>query len=103
MDPTWEHEIIDGAAPSNKPCRKAGAGICSDFKLNGSPCLLLNDHRTAAGFRSDHKVADPELHQLAATQLAINSEVKQRAVSEPLFAVEEETDCPNLLLGKWPL
>lgn len=31
-----------------------------------SPCLLLNDHRTAADFRSGHKVADPELQQIAA-------------------------------------
>lgn len=57
-----------------------------------SPCLLLKDHRAAADFRSGHKVADPELQQISATELAAYCEVEQRAVGEPLFALEEEMD-----------
>ena len=32
-DPAWEHEIIDGAAPPQKPCCQTRAGVRGDFKF----------------------------------------------------------------------
>lgn len=102
-DPALEHEIIDGAAPSQQPCCEARAGVRGNFKLHGPPGLPLNDHCAVTNFGSGHEVADLELHQIAAPQLAVDREVEQGSVAQPLLAIKEEPDRPNLLLRERPL
>lgn len=102
-DTAWKHEIIDGATPPQQPCCEARAGVRGNFKLHRSPGLPLNDHRAVADFSSGHEIADLQLNQIAASQLAIDRQVEQGAVSEPLLAIKEESDRPDLLLGKRPL
>lgn len=103
MDSAWEHEIIEAASPPQQPCCQARAGVRCNFKLYGPPGLPLDDHRAVADFRTGHEVADLKLHQIAAPQPAVDRQVEQRTVAEPLLAIKEEPDRPNLLLGERPL
>ena len=34
--------------------------------------------------------------KIAATQLAIDCKIEQRAITQPTFPIEKEADCPNL-------
>lgn len=102
-DPAWEHEIIDGATPPQQPSCEARAGVRGNFKLHRPPGLPLNDHCAFADRSSGHEIANLQLNEIATPQLAIDREVEQGSVSEPLLAIKEESDRPDLLLGKRPL
>jgi hypothetical protein len=64
---------------------------------------LLNDHGTRSNFCSCHEGSDFDPNEIAASKFAVDCEVKQRAISQAPFPVEEETDCPYLALFQWLL
>lgn len=43
--------------------------------------LLLNDDRPRSNLSTSHQVANLDLYQIAAAQLAIDREIKQRAIA----------------------
>ena len=65
-----------------------------------SSCRTPTWAENSAYFGSGHEVADLELHQIAALQLAVDRQVEQSMISEPLLAIKEEPDRPILLLGQ---
>lgn len=60
--------------------------------------LSLDHHGSAPDIGAGDKHADPQLHQVAATQLAVDSKIKKRAISQALLTVEEGAERPDLLL-----
>jgi hypothetical protein len=53
---------------------------------------LLDDGRAVANASATDDVADPDLHEVAAAQLAVDSQVEQRPVAQSLVLVEVEPD-----------
>lgn len=69
----------------------------------GRPVLLLNDDRARPYLRSGDYIANPDLDQIAAAKLALDCQIDQRTVPKASLAIEEEANCPDLLLGGWAL
>lgn len=68
--------ILQGASPQFQPSEQAGASIVHQFELNGPPGLLLDDDRPRPNFTVTNDIADLDLHQVTATKLAVNGEIK---------------------------
>jgi hypothetical protein len=56
----------------------------------------LHHGRTGSYFRADDQGADFDRYEIAATQLAIDGEIKQGAITHPPFSIKEEADRPYL-------
>jgi hypothetical protein len=42
------------------------------------------------------EIANPNLHQIATAQFAVDGQVEQRAVTNAMMLIEEEAYCPDL-------
>jgi hypothetical protein len=95
-------DIIGGCATATlKPRNEACSHISGQFELDRSPGLLLDDNRPGPHIGSCQKIADLDLHEVAASQLAVDRQVEQRPVSEARFPIQEKADSPNLFLRQW--
>lgn len=90
--------IIHGAATPLQPRQQAGTHIAGQFELDRTSCLLLNDHRPRSYLRPRYQISRFDLDQIAAAKLAVDGKIKKSTVSNPPFSIEEEADCPYLLL-----
>src|SRR5690606_31709753 len=88
----WKGVVIDRPAASLKPSKQAGPCVSGDLELDGSACLLLDYHRPSSNGRSRHERADLDLHQIAASKLAVDSQVKKCSVPHPSLSVKEEAN-----------
>jgi hypothetical protein len=61
--------------------------------------LLLRDESAAPHDAASHQVTDSELHQVTASQLAVDRQIEDREVTQPAFALQVEAHRPHLL---WP-
>ncbi|WP_177185203.1 hypothetical protein [Sphingobium sp. YR768] len=92
----WGRVILERSTSSLKPFEEAGANIVHHLKLNRPPGFLLNDRRPGADFPITHNVADPDFHQIAASQFAIEGQVKEGSIANSSVLIQKETDRPNL-------
>lgn len=95
--------MIEAATPPQQPYCQARAGVAVTSNCTFRPVIPLTDHRAVADFRTGHEVANLEPNQIAAPQLAVDRQVEQGAVAEPLLAIQQEPGSPNLLLGEQTL
>jgi hypothetical protein len=58
---------------------------------------LLDDQRSTPHHPASQHVADPQLDEVAAAQLAIDREVEEGEVSRPSLTLQMKADRPNLL------
>jgi hypothetical protein len=72
VNPAREGEVVEGAAPTFKPSKDARAGRFKKLKLNRSASLALDDDGPGADPAATHEVADPDLDDVAAAQLAVD-------------------------------
>jgi hypothetical protein len=86
VDPAGECKILDRSAAPLKPCQEASTSIRHDFELNWPIGLLLDNHRPRSQLTAGDKIADPDLHQIAASQLAVDRKIEKRPVSKPMLA-----------------
>src|SRR5690606_12718176 len=98
-----EGEVINRATASLQPGKQARSCVSSDLELDGSACLLLDHHRSRSDGRPSHECADLDLHQIAASKLAVYRKIEKCSVSHPSFSVEEEADRPYLSDFQCPL
>ncbi|ESY59980.1 hypothetical protein [Mesorhizobium opportunistum] len=56
----------------------------------------MDDHRASSDFRSYNKVADFDLDEIAAAQLAVDRQIEERSVSQTPFSIEKEAYSPHL-------
>ena len=56
----------------------------------------LDDDGTAANLAAQHKIADPDLHHVAATKLAVDRQIEERTIAHAPVLVEKEADSPDL-------
>jgi len=84
--------IVDRAAPPLLCAR-----IVHQFELDGAAGLLLDNDRTRANVvAAADKVAYLDLHKVASTQFAVDSQVKQRSIAKPPVVIEEDSNGPDL-------
>ncbi|VXC61504.1 hypothetical protein SPHINGOAX6_30130 [Sphingomonas sp. AX6] len=95
---TGEHIVIGCSAAALQPRGKAPTRVSGNFELHRPTSLLLDYHSASPNILPGYETADPQLHEVAAPQLAIDGKVKQRAISQPLLSIKKEADRPDLLL-----
>lgn len=97
IDPTGEDVVVHRAAPPLQPSQQAGASVWKQLELNRSACFLLHDNRSRSDLPTADKVADPHLHQVAASEFAVDRQIEQRPISQASTLIEIEPNFPNLL------
>jgi hypothetical protein len=58
--------------------------------------LLLDDSSPRTDFSIANNVVDPDFHQVATAQFAVDSQIKKRSISNPPVLIKKEARCPNL-------
>ena len=96
VDPAGERKILDRFTTPLEPCQEAPASIRHDFELNWSIGLLLDHHRPRSQLTAGDKVAYLNLHQIAASQFAVDRKIEKRAVSKSMLAIQMKANCPYL-------
>lgn len=97
IDPAWEDVVVDRAAPPIKPSQQARPSVWKKLELNRASCFLLHHDCPRSYLAAAHKVANLDLHQVTAPQLAVDRQVEQRSISQATPLVEVEADLPDLL------
>lgn len=100
IDPAWKSIILNGAAAPFQPGQQARSYVAGDLELDRPPRLLLHDDRASPDLRTGDHITDPDFDQVAAAKLAVDGQIEQRTVTNASFAIEEEANCPDLLLGE---
>lgn len=91
-----ECEILQRATPQFEPFEEARAGVVHQLKLDRPPGLLLNHGGSSSNFPIADDVADPDLHQVAAAQLAIDSEIEEGPVPNASVLIQKKAYRPDL-------
>jgi hypothetical protein len=68
--------------------------------LNRPIGLLLNHCGSVPDLVTCDHIADLDLNQIAASQFAIDCQVKQRSIPQSSLSIQKEPDGPNLFLGE---
>ena len=71
-----EGVALDRAAPALQPNLETGSGRFEQLELDRPTGLLLGNCGPRPDPASADKLADPDFHDIAATQLAVDSEVE---------------------------
>ena len=87
VDPTGKGIVINCSSPSLKPGKQACPDLGRDLELYWTSSLLLNDHGTSSNFLACHEGPNFDLNEIAASELAIDGEIEQRAVSHSPLSV----------------
>jgi hypothetical protein len=72
-------------------------------ELNRPPGFLLYDHRTIANSGACNKIANLDPDEIAASQFAIDSEIKQGSIPHLPVSIQHEANSPDFLRLKRPL
>lgn len=92
-----KNKIIKRPAPPFELGEEARACRFHDLKLNRLVGLLLDDDGTRLHRATADNIAGLQFHQIATTQTAVDGDIEQSAIPEPLFMVEIKSDRPDLL------
>jgi hypothetical protein len=98
INPAREGVVLDRATASFEPGEKAGSHVAGNLKLDRPSRLLLNDDRSRLYLRSSDDIANPDLDEVTAANLAVDRQIEQGSVPNALLAIKEEADRPDLLL-----
>lgn len=79
------------------PFRDGRSGLLGNLELYQSLSLLLQDHGPWSDLISMCDVIHAQLHQVAGSQLAINTQIKKCEIPLPLSSLQAYTDRPNTL------
>src|SRR5258708_6696871 len=89
--------IIERAISAFQPVLDVGSGGFEQFELNGPVRLPPHDRCPRPHPATTDEFADPNFHDVAAAQLAINGEVEQSTVTQPSLPFKSEPYRPYLL------
>lgn len=82
-----ERAVVKRFPPAFQPSLKAGPSRFEQIELDRPARLLLCDDASRPHPPATDQLADPDLHDVAAAQLAVDREVEERAVAEAPFPV----------------
>jgi hypothetical protein len=92
--------VVDCAAAPLEPSQETGSHVAGQLEPYRATCLLLDDNRTRAYSRPSDQIANLDLDQVAAAQLAVYCHIEKSTLTKATFAIEEEADRPDLLCVK---
>ena len=98
IDAAWKGKVLDRSTAPLQPAQEAGTDISCQLELHWPAGLLLDHRRAVSHLRTRDKIADLDLHEVAAAQFAVDRQIKQRPIPKAPFAIKKEADRPNLLL-----
>jgi hypothetical protein len=97
MNPAWE-KILPGAELGvGHPVAHRGPRLLGNLELDGPACFLLDHSGAVPDMPSYADVVDPEPHQIASAQLAIEGEIEQSEIAATIFKLQPNADRPDLL------
>jgi hypothetical protein len=96
IDAARERIVLNRSAAPFEPSEEAPPSIRHDFELNWSTSLLLDYHRPCSQLTAGDKVADLNLHQIAASQFAVDRKIEKRPISKPMLSIQMKANCPYL-------
>jgi hypothetical protein len=97
INAAWKSKVLQRTLSTLEPGKNAGSCGLEQLELDWSLSLLLNDHRSRPNPAARYQVSDPNSHQIATAQLAVDRKIEQCAISNAVILVEQEADCPNFL------
>ncbi len=89
--------ILRAFRPVFQPSLEAGASCFEPLELDWPAGLLLRDRGSRSHPAAADELTDPNFHDVAATQLAVDGKIKKRPIAETPFPVERLTHnaCPR--------
>jgi hypothetical protein len=103
VDPAREDIVNQRAATSLQPGQQARTRIGHQLELHRLTGLRLDDDRPSSDLPAQDDIADFDLHNIAAAELAVDRQVEKRPVSRAAVLVEKEADGPDLPWFQRPL
>src|SRR4051794_6853145 len=97
MDSAGKHEVVGPQSRLLDPSLHGIAGSRCDLELHGALSLVLHHHGPSSDLLAVADVPDLEADEVAAAQLAIDSQVEERELAHPAFHLEANTKCPDVL------
>ncbi len=94
----WEDEVVQRATAPLELREQGLVGWLDDLEMHVSFGLMLHDDSAIPDPTAGDYVTDADLGDVAAAQLAIGSEVKERSVPKTLTLIKPKSNGPNLLL-----
>jgi hypothetical protein len=82
---------------SGQPVVDRAPSLLGDLKLNRSPGLLLDHRRSIANFPAGEYVVDPQPHEVAASELAVDGQIEHRKIALAALQLQADTNCPDAL------
>jgi len=87
VDSTGKRIVIDSSSPTLKPGKQACPDLGRNLELNWTSSFLLDDHGTSTNFLACDERPNFDLDEIATSELAVDSEIEQRAVSHSSLSV----------------
>jgi hypothetical protein len=78
----WEDMIVYCATTAFEPCQQTGSSIWQEFEMYRTACFLLHYDRARPDLTAIDDVADLHSSKVAATQLAVDPQVEQCAITQ---------------------
>ena len=75
MASAWKQVLSAHLSNDGKPSGKRGFRLFSDFKLDGSVCLLLDDRCSVSDRGARAKILHAQTNQITCSQFAINRQI----------------------------
>jgi hypothetical protein len=97
IGPAWKAVVLQPTSTTGEPSDQALPGLLGQLELNRLLGFLLDYCCPVSRGGVHHKLTDAELHQIAPAQLAIDREIKESKVSDPLLSRQVKADRPDLL------
>jgi hypothetical protein len=85
------------------PGRDCVSRLLGDLKLDRALGLLLHDRRPRHDPSALDRIVDPETHQIAAAQLAVDGEVERRKLQGSMIRLPANPDGPDPFQLRWGL
>jgi hypothetical protein len=82
-----EDKVLDVTSSAFESSEQAGPGVCRNLKLHWAICLPLSNCCSPSALWTTYQIADLQLDEITASQLAINRQIKQGSISNALLEI----------------
>ena len=93
----WKQALLRLQRRLRDPRGDRGPRGFRQLKLYGPLCLSLHDHRPAQDLAAVRNVANTQIDEITATQLAVDREIEHCQVSNPAPILQVDADGPDIL------
>lgn len=98
---TGEQIVLRPQVRHLDPCRDGRPGRLSQFELYRALGLSLHDHCSGQYLVPVRHVPNVQIHQIAATQLAVDRQVEHGQVANAMFVLKVDSDGPDVPRLEW--